>query len=387
MAAGRQRGPVLVLVGLAALTAGKPLCPVAREFLNPTYHTPPSGSVLPVEGCTTVYWVIDGEPPPPALALLTRSVGSVLRHRNARAGEKLCLFVIVHYAKEPAPASRLAVCNELGAAAAAAAAGCHETVATRVHRACAVVPRAFPSVAGAEIHAIHAIGEWLRHPLILELSALSRRFVELEQTRRMGNVDKIRMDLVRVGAQLWVRIFAYQLLMPHGAPRAIFLDTDTVVQSSLRPLFRTPLGGSFFVAYAQHCMTDPAFHSDHYNMRSNALRGFGFTSQRAQSVNNGVFVMDFRLACRGRIHQPLFRLLRLVSREGRVLFNNSAALFDQPVQVVGWAHNSTYVDARWNCRRLVHMYPTCHVVHDKEYHAVPGASPLCTSCELAGGGA
>lgn len=347
---------------IAAL--GLSVCPISGTFDNPAWHAPRAGLEDKAKGLpTAVYWIVNPEPNAGEVARLQKSMASVLASRQAH--ERVRLFVLVYANKAPAPET-----TPRDFCAMLSMPDCREVRVEAIGATCT----AAANPAGGTVVIARLVGEWYRHPILGELSRLTQAFVALTIKRRRGNTRYVRRDLVNFNEQLWLKSIAYQVLLQLGVTRAIFLDNDTVARKSLAGLLRTPLGDGYFAAFVKHCLTDNVYYADNIKADHGLVRSLGFVDAEAQSVNAGVFVLDLRRACAGAAHDRILQVMRAVAVDGAPLFDNLAALTDQPSILIGWAHNTTYVDARWNCRRTKSIYRRCFIVHDKTFRWPPPAS-------------
>lgn len=338
------------------------ICPTAGEHANPLWHKPLEPVPVPDGTPTSMYWVINPQPSPRHLAMLSHSVRAALHFRLP--AERLRLVVVVFEAGlgGVANASAIAFCRHvLPAPNATAGVVCDERVSTGPPSSCAVGDEgAWPLGAHSYVTVVRARDGWAQHPALRDLARLRR--IHVDRHKAVG----YRGDLSRFAGQVAFKWVADGVLLPLGVRRAIFRDVDTLSLASLQPLHRSPLGGPYIVAFAKLCMTDSFHRTERINVRHKLVQRLGFTKLSAQSINAGLFLMDFEQMCLRRGAEQLLQVARAAALGRQRLWSERAGTFDQPVAAIGLAANATFVDPRWNCRRPMAFLPNCYVSHSKQ---------------------
>lgn len=321
------------------------------------------------EEATAVFWAINSAPAAQYIVLLKTSLWSIIRNRGPNESISLIVVVVEEGGRAiPRSSPPPDWCASL---AEGSSWPCQEHVASTIAGSCAV-PR--PVLPQNTIVVVRTTGEWARHPELMALSRLSAAFVNETISHNPREAAFGRRDLVRFAAQNWFRVVAHGVLLPLGVRRAIYLDLDTVAQTSLRELFETPLGGSRFCAFALRCLDDPYHSMDYIHTHIGVVKKYGFKDRDAQSINNGVLLMDLAQVCAQRGVESVLEVASAAVRRAHHrhhrerLFANSRLILTQPTMAIAWARNAVYVDPRWNCRRVSRRKSAdCWVVHSKKH--------------------
>mmetsp|Transcript_13303 Transcript_13303/g.45116 ORF Transcript_13303/g.45116 Transcript_13303/m.45116 type:complete len:163 (+) Transcript_13303:283-771(+) len=117
-------------------------------------------------------------------------------------------------------------------------------------------------------------------------------------------------------------------------------------------------------------MSDSFHHLEHIDVKHPTVRSRGFSHLAAQSINAGLFLMDYEGLCRARGVAQMVDVARAVAHRRQRLWNPRAGTFDQPVAAIGLAANATFVDPRWNCRRPMAFVHRCFIAHSKTLMAL-----------------